>query len=107
MGSRFSPETYRRALTFAAKAHGDQKTPTGFPYLWHVSNVTMELLRALTAEPGHDEDLAVACALLHDVLEDTKTGRAEIEPKTPRCRKSAAWPTASSAFSSSPKRSRW
>lgn len=75
----FSQELYARALGFAARAHGEQKTPTGLPYLAHVAAVTMELMAALRVEPGHDEDLAVACALLHDVLEDTGTSRAELE----------------------------
>ena len=75
----FSQELCARALSFAALAHGEQKTPTGLPYVVHVAAVTMEVMAALRAEPGHDEDLAVACALLHDVLEDTRTTRAELE----------------------------
>ncbi|MDD1444504.1 HD domain-containing protein [Dolichospermum sp. ST_sed3] len=30
-------------------------------------------MTALTMEPGHDGDLAIQCALLHDVIEDTDT----------------------------------
>jgi (p)ppGpp synthase/HD superfamily hydrolase len=30
----------------------------------------MEVIAALDLEPGYDEDLAVQCALLHDVIED-------------------------------------
>ena len=67
----FSPELYFRALNFAALAHGEQKTPIGLPYVVHVASVAMEVMAALRAEPGRDEDLAVACALLHDVIEDT------------------------------------
>lgn len=70
---QFSPDVYLRALNFAARAHGDQKTPAGLPYLTHLSAVCMELVRALRAEPGRDEDFAVTCALLHDTLEDTPT----------------------------------
>jgi (p)ppGpp synthase/HD superfamily hydrolase len=69
----FSPDLFVRALELAARAHGDQKTPHGFPYLVHVCSVTMEVMACLRVEPGHDEDLAIACALLHDVLEDTPT----------------------------------
>jgi len=69
----FSPDTWLRALRFAAGAHGDQKTPFGLPYVVHVTSVCMEVVRALRAEPGRDEELAVACALLHDTLEDTAT----------------------------------
>lgn len=75
----FSADLYVKALSFAARAHGDQKTPIGLPYVVHVTSVCMELIRALEAEPSRDADLAVACALLHDVLEDTPTPRAELE----------------------------
>lgn len=75
----FDPDLYVKALSFAARAHGDQKTPTGLPYVVHVTSVCMELIRALNTEAGRDGDLAVACALLHDVLEDTDTPRAEVE----------------------------
>jgi (p)ppGpp synthase/HD superfamily hydrolase len=67
----FSQDQYLKALHFAARAHGQQKTPTGMPYVVHVTSVAMEVIAALHAEPGRDGDLAVACALLHDVVEDT------------------------------------
>ena len=75
----FSPDLYVRALNFAARAHGTQQTPVGLPYVVHLTSVCMELIRALEIEPGRDADLAVGCALLHDVLEDTKTPREAIE----------------------------
>lgn len=68
-----------RALHFAARAHGEQKTPHGFPYVVHVMTVATELTGALVAEPGRDAALAIPCALLHDVVEDTTTTLAEIE----------------------------
>src|SRR5271169_241645 len=74
----FSQDQYVKALQFAARAHGDQKTPTGLPYVVHVSSVAMEVIAALQAEPGHDDDLAVVSALLHDVVEDTATKLDEI-----------------------------
>lgn len=75
-----NPELYVKALRFASTAHGDQRLPDkDHPYLVHVTSVTIEVIAALRAEPGHDEDLAVACALLHDVVEDTETGPAAIE----------------------------
>jgi (p)ppGpp synthase/HD superfamily hydrolase len=64
----FSQDRYIDALTFAARAHSEQKTPMGLPYLVHVTSVTMEVMAALRSEPGSDEDLAVTCALLHDVV---------------------------------------
>ena len=39
----------------------------------------MEVIAALYAEPGHDGDLAVTAALLHDVVEDTTTKLHAIE----------------------------
>ncbi|MBX7098823.1 MAG: HD domain-containing protein [Myxococcaceae bacterium] len=75
----FSADLYGKALTFAARAHGAQLTPHGLPYVVHLSGVCMEVTRALREEPGRDEDLAVACALLHDVVEDTATRIDEVE----------------------------
>jgi (p)ppGpp synthase/HD superfamily hydrolase len=60
-----------RAYRFAAEAHQGQTVPgTALPYIMHVSLVSMEVMAALQAEPGHEGDLAVQCALLHDVIED-------------------------------------
>jgi (p)ppGpp synthase/HD superfamily hydrolase len=39
----------------------------------------MEVIAALHAEPGHDDDLAVISALLHDVVEDTATTLGQLE----------------------------
>lgn len=75
----WTQEAYLRALHFAARAHGEQKTPTGLPYLAHVVSVAMEVIAALRAESRYDEDLAVTCALLHDVVEDTAVPLGEVE----------------------------
>jgi (p)ppGpp synthase/HD superfamily hydrolase len=76
----WSPEDYHQAYWFAARAHHGQPMPdTDLPYLIHVSLVTAEVIAALRAEGGHDETLAVQCALLHDVLEDTPVTYAAIE----------------------------
>jgi (p)ppGpp synthase/HD superfamily hydrolase len=45
---------------------------TDLPYIVHLSFVSMEIMAALRAEEGRDEDLAVQCALLHDIIEDTQ-----------------------------------
>lgn len=39
----------------------------------------MKILAALGAESGRDGDLAVACALLHDTIEDTDATYTQIE----------------------------
>ncbi|MBI1356762.1 MAG: HD domain-containing protein [Acidobacteria bacterium] len=69
----WSQELFLRAWNFAADAHGAQKVPGGErPYLNHVGSVAMEVMAAI-AQRGDVErpDLAVQCALLHDVVEDT------------------------------------
>jgi (p)ppGpp synthase/HD superfamily hydrolase len=78
--ARFSSELYARALRFAAGAHGEQRVPgTEHPYLVHVCTVAAEVIAALEVEPRQDPDLAVACALLHDVVEDTKVRLDAVE----------------------------
>lgn len=68
----WSAETYTQTYWFAAEAHqGGQIKGSTLPYIVHPSLVAMEVIAALRSEPGHDEELAVQCALLHDVLEDT------------------------------------
>lgn len=68
----WSQDRYTMAARFAAEAHLGQKLPGDErPYLLHVTLVAMEVCAGLRAEPGHDEDLAVQCALLHDTIEDT------------------------------------
>jgi (p)ppGpp synthase/HD superfamily hydrolase len=71
----WTQDAYLRAIRFAAEAHGAQTVPgTPLPYLLHVTSVAMDVMAALGAEPGCDQDLAVTCALLHDVVEDTPVG---------------------------------
>ena len=69
MKSNWDRELYLKACRFAAEAHQGQLYPgTELPYLMHLNLVSMEILAALSAEPGHDGNLAVQCALLHDTL---------------------------------------
>jgi (p)ppGpp synthase/HD superfamily hydrolase len=70
----FSQENYLKALNFAATAHKDQKTPKGLPYLTHLTSVVMEVIHACEESKLDIKkaDLAISCALLHDVIEDTK-----------------------------------
>jgi hypothetical protein len=69
----FSADLYLRAMHFAARAHGDQKMLEGLPYVVHLSTVAMELTCAFRMEQDRDEALALPCAILHDVVEDTET----------------------------------
>ncbi len=80
MTSHWSQDTYIKAYRFAAAAHRWQLVPgTTIPYIMHLSFVAMEILGACAAGVVPDPDLAVQCALLHDVLEDTRTRYDEVE----------------------------
>lgn len=71
MPTTWSQEKYIKALKFAAEAHNGQTVPgSDLPYVVHVTMVAMEVIAALTHEDDLDGDLAVQCALLHDVIED-------------------------------------
>ena len=69
----FSQDKYLKALQFAAKAHGEQKTPNNLPYITHITSVAMEVIHACIESKMDDKrtDLAITVALLHDVIEDT------------------------------------
>jgi (p)ppGpp synthase/HD superfamily hydrolase len=76
----WNQDRYAEACRFAAAAHAAQVVPgTELPYLTHVALVAMEVSAALRAEPNHDEDLALCCALLHDTVEDTPITLAEVQ----------------------------
>jgi len=70
----WTQEGYLSALRFAAEAHQGQTVPgTNLPYLVHLALVAMEVIAAFRAQDMCDQELAVRCALLHDVIEDTHT----------------------------------
>lgn len=79
----FSQENYIEVLNFAALAHGEQKTPKGLPYLAHITCVAMEVINACEKSQleQNKTDLAISCALLHDVIEDTNITYDEIYVK--------------------------
>jgi GTP pyrophosphokinase len=62
-----------RAYVYAMKAHGTQKRASGAPYFSHPLEVA-----AILTELKLD-DATIVTALLHDVIEDTDTTRAEID----------------------------
>ncbi len=65
-------KAYTTAYQFAAEAHKSQLLPgSDLPYIVHVTLVAMEIMASLQFEPQHDGELAIQCALLHDVIEDT------------------------------------
>jgi (p)ppGpp synthase/HD superfamily hydrolase len=74
MATLWNQDEFIRAYLLAARAHKDQKVKgtIDLPYIVHFSLVTMEVLAAIHVEDGLDSDLALQCALLHDVVEDTE-----------------------------------
>ena len=80
MEQNWSQDNYTQAYRFAAQAHLGQKVPgTDLPYIMHLSFVSMEVIAALGVELGRDGNLAVQCALLHDVIEDTDVTFDQVE----------------------------
>lgn len=80
MQTNWSQDSYIKAYRFAAQAHRGQMVPgTDLPYIMHLSFVCMEVIAALNLEIGHDENLAVQCALLHDVIEDTNVTYEQVK----------------------------
>lgn len=77
--SMWDQDLYLKALRFAAEAHGDQKVPgSDISYLYHVACVVSEVSSVLFKEEVNDPNLLIQCALLHDVVEDTKTSIDEV-----------------------------
>ena len=73
-------EKYQKAIAFAGYAHRKQLVPgKEYNYVVHISNVAAEIARLITVEKLDDEDLAIQCALLHDVIEDTDTNIEDIK----------------------------
>ncbi|MCB1850285.1 MAG: bifunctional (p)ppGpp synthetase/guanosine-3',5'-bis(diphosphate) 3'-pyrophosphohydrolase [Gammaproteobacteria bacterium] len=80
MTNTIDQDAYLAAWHFACRSHLGQTLPgSPLPYINHIGGVVMEVLVALGREPVDQPDLAVQCALLHDVLEDTETGYGQIE----------------------------
>ncbi|KAA3640033.1 MAG: bifunctional (p)ppGpp synthetase/guanosine-3',5'-bis(diphosphate) 3'-pyrophosphohydrolase, partial [Bacteroidetes bacterium] len=73
-------ELYQKAMKFAGEKHHDQLFPgSQANYLLHLASVSMEILLAYQHEPDFDLDYAVQMAILHDVIEDTKTTFEELK----------------------------
>ncbi|WP_321470790.1 HD domain-containing protein [Halarcobacter sp.] len=70
----FTQDKYQKALNFAAKAHGEQKTANELPYITHLTSVAMEVMHACEESKLEvkKSDIAISVALLHDTIEDTE-----------------------------------
>ena len=76
-------EIYHKAIRFAGAAHGHQRFPgtQQTAYVVHVAMVAAEITFAGQQTPQFNWDLAIGCALLHDVLEDTPVSLEDIRFK--------------------------
>jgi guanosine-3',5'-bis(diphosphate) 3'-pyrophosphohydrolase len=63
-----------RAVSFAVRYHGDQRRPTGAPYLEHL----LEALEVLVRGAGITDEAVLVAAVLHDVVEDTACAVADV-----------------------------
>jgi (p)ppGpp synthase/HD superfamily hydrolase len=63
-----------RAVEFAIRFHGDQRRPTGAPYLEHL----LEALEVLVRGAGVTDPDVLCAAVLHDVVEDTSCTAADV-----------------------------
>ena len=76
----WSQDLFLKTMRFAWEAHTGQKIPgSELPYVVHVSSVCMEIMAAVCAGETDNPDLAIQCALLHDVIEDTGKTYDEIK----------------------------
>lgn len=63
-----------KAVEFAIRYHGDQRRPTGTPYLEHL----LEALEVLVRGAGVTDRDVLCAAVLHDVVEDTPCTVADV-----------------------------
>lgn len=63
-----------KAVEFAKTWHGDQRRPTGAPYLEHL----LEALQVLVTGAGVTHRDVLCAAVLHDVVEDTPCTIADV-----------------------------
>lgn len=63
-----------RAVSFALACHGDQRRPTGAPYLEHL----LEALEVLVRGARVTDPAVLVAAVLHDVVEDTACGIEDV-----------------------------
>ena len=56
-------ELTKKALLLSFNSHKDQSDKSGMPYVFHPFHLAEQM----------DDEISTVCALLHDVVEDTKT----------------------------------
>ncbi|XRQ05709.1 HD domain-containing protein [Actinomadura welshii] len=75
IGNEIDLEALGRAAEAAQRWHGDQRRPTGDPYVEHL----LEALEVLVRGPGVTDLQILSAALLHDVVEDTAATVSDVE----------------------------
>jgi len=79
----WDPDKYTEAWNFASHAHEGQTMPgSKLPYINHVGSVSMEVANAIArSDDIQRPNLLIQCALLHDVIEDTRHTYNDIADK--------------------------
>ena len=80
----WSMEALKKAWELSTRAHDGQKYGGGsageqVEYLNHIGTVIFEVMNALQHETDLNADLALQCAALHDVIEDSEVTYEEVE----------------------------
>ena len=83
---RWDPDTYARAWQLAAVAHqgqtyGGPEPEQTIDDLCHIGSVAMEVMGGLWSVPEYDAELALCCAVLHDLIEDTEFGYEHVRTR--------------------------
>jgi (p)ppGpp synthase/HD superfamily hydrolase len=74
-GAPIDVDALEKAVAAAERWHGDQKRPTGAPYVEHL----LEALEVLVRGAGIVAPPVLAAAVLHDVVEDTSATLRDVE----------------------------
>jgi (p)ppGpp synthase/HD superfamily hydrolase len=82
MPSLWSQEKYIKALVYASQALNNTPFPrSNLPFAVHLSLISMEIMATLQVESGLDGDLALQCALLHDVIDYSSKTYEDVREK--------------------------
>lgn len=84
MVAKWSQALYTVAWEFATFAHHGQSYGSPIEgqridYISHIGSVAMEVIWALSVDDIAEPNLAIQCALLHDVIEDTQFTYQDIQ----------------------------